>query len=186
MASVNKAIILGNLGQDPELRYTAEGKAYCVLSVATNEEWTSYSGERHKEVEWHKAIVWEKVAENAAKYLSKGSTVYIEGRTKTRKYTTTAGEERAEKQIQVEPFGLKYLGGHEDAEGSVIGQVAEEARQLLANNVIGRVAPEARQPPSADRAAPKPASKGPVIKPNTAAKPNSTAPFDASTDDIPF
>lgn len=170
MASVNKAIIVGNLGQDPELCYTTEGKAYCVLSVATNEEWTSHSGERHKEVEWHKAIVWEKVAENAAKYLSKGSTVYIEGRTKTRKYTTTAGEERAEKQIQVDPFGLKYLDGYGETEKSVIGQVAEETSQR----------------PSQEQAAPRAIGKGPVIKPNTAAKPNSTAQFDASLDDIPF
>lgn len=167
MASVNKAIIVGNLGQDPELRYTSEGKAYCILSVATNEEWTSASGERHKEVEWHKAAIWEKVAENAARYLKKGSTVYIEGRTKTRKYTTTAGEERAEKQIQVDPFGLKYLDGYGEVEESVIAQVAAEARQE---------APASRtviKPNSGN-------SGGPIIKPNAAAQ------FDASTDDIPF
>lgn len=81
--SVNKALILGNLGQDPELRYTQSGTPVCTLSVATTEVRNDREGNRQENTEWHRIIVWSKSAENCAKYLTKGSKVFVEGRIQT-------------------------------------------------------------------------------------------------------
>lgn len=82
---INKVILVGNLGKDPDVNHTNSGKTYCKLSVATEE--TYYRGEeKKKDVEWHNVILWGKQAENAGQYLTKGSTVYIEGKVKTRTY----------------------------------------------------------------------------------------------------
>lgn len=86
MASVNRVIILGNLGQDPEVRYTPSGAAVCTLSVATTETRTDRDGNRQENTEWHRVVVWNKQAENCAKYLSKGRSVYVEGRLQTRSW----------------------------------------------------------------------------------------------------
>lgn len=84
--SVNKAIILGRLGQSPELRYTNTGKAVCKFSVATGKKYINNSGETVNETQWHRIVVWGKQAENANTYLKKGSQVYIEGEIKTSSY----------------------------------------------------------------------------------------------------
>ena len=99
MASVNKAIILGNLGRDPELRHTPAGKAVCTLRIATNEVWTDQSGERQERTEWHTAVVWGRQAENCNQYLKKGRTVYIEGRLSTRKWQDKEGKDRYSTEI---------------------------------------------------------------------------------------
>lgn len=87
MASLNRVDIIGNLGQEPELKYTQTGKPVCTLNVATNREWKDDTGKVHKEVSWHRVVVWGKQAENASKYLGKGDPVYVSGRMETRKYT---------------------------------------------------------------------------------------------------
>src|SRR5690242_10441574 len=87
MASVNKVILLGNLGRDPEMRYTTSGDAVCNLSVATSEQWKDKSGGKQERTEWHRVTLFGKSAEIAAEYLAKGRSVYIEGRIQTRKYT---------------------------------------------------------------------------------------------------
>ena len=86
MASVNKVIILGNLGQDPEMRHTASGMAVCTLNVATTDVRTDKAGQRQETTEWHRVIVWNKQAENCGKYLKKGRSVYVEGRLQTRSW----------------------------------------------------------------------------------------------------
>lgn len=91
--SVNKAIILGRLGQDPELRYTQSGQAVCNLSVATNRKYTR-DGKPVEEVEWHRVVAWGKQAENCEKYLSKGRQVYVEGRIQTREWEDKEGNRR--------------------------------------------------------------------------------------------
>ena len=94
MASVNKAIILGNLGKDPELRNTNNGKAVTTLTIATSEVWNDANGQRQEKTEWHTVVVWGKSAENCAKYLSKGRSVYVEGRIQTRKWQDKEGHDR--------------------------------------------------------------------------------------------
>jgi len=85
MAGVNKAILVGNLGRDPELRQTPNGQSVCNFTLATSENWTDKSGERVERTEWHRIVVWGRTAEMCNQYLSKGRTVYIEGRIQTRK-----------------------------------------------------------------------------------------------------
>src|SRR5215470_7748818 len=85
-AVVNKAIIVGNLGRDPEVRFTPSGRAVAKFSVATTERWTDQQGQRQEKTEWHNIVVWGKQAETCGQYLSKGRQVYVEGRIATRNY----------------------------------------------------------------------------------------------------
>ena len=94
MASVNKAIVVGNLGADPEIRYTQSGAAVCNLRVATNEVWTDKEGTRNERPEWHRIVVFGKQAENCEKYLEKGRQVYVEGRIQTQEWEDRDGNTR--------------------------------------------------------------------------------------------
>lgn len=94
MASVNKAIIVGNLGRDPEVRYTQSGRAVANFSVATTDTWTDQNNQRQERTEWHRIVVWGRQAENCGQYLSKGSQVYIEGDLRTRSYEDKEGMQR--------------------------------------------------------------------------------------------
>ena len=94
MAGVNKVMIIGRLGQDPELRQTGSGQAVCTLNVATSENWTDKEGQRQERTEWHRIVIWGKQAENSAKYLAKGRQVFVEGKLQTRSWETPQGEKR--------------------------------------------------------------------------------------------
>ena len=86
MASLNKVMIIGNLGADPEMKYTANGNAVTNFNVATNESWTSKDGEKHDRTEWFTVVTWNRLAETCAQYLEKGRSVYVEGRLETRSW----------------------------------------------------------------------------------------------------
>jgi single-strand DNA-binding protein len=92
--SVNKVILIGRLGKDPEMRFTQGGRAVTSFSLATNENWTDQSGERQERTEWHRIVTWGKLAENCAKLLNKGKQVYIEGRLQTRSWDDRDGNKR--------------------------------------------------------------------------------------------
>ncbi len=109
MASVNKAIILGNLGRDPELRHTQAGKAVATLKIATNEVWTDQSGERQERTEWHTVVVWGRQAETCNQYLKKGRSVFIEGRIQTRKWQDKEGHDRYSTEIVADR--VQFVGG---------------------------------------------------------------------------
>ena len=94
MSGVNRVILIGRLGRDPELRYILAGKAVANFTMATSENWKDDSGERQERTEWHKIQMWGKLAEVAGKYLSKGSQVYIEGKLQTREWTDKDGQKR--------------------------------------------------------------------------------------------
>jgi single-strand DNA-binding protein len=101
MASVNKVILIGNLGKDPEVRYTASGEAMCNFSLATTESWKDKStGEKKELTEWHRISFFGKLAEIAGQYLKKGSQVYVEGSLRTRKWTDKEGQERYTTEIR--------------------------------------------------------------------------------------
>lgn len=105
MASVNKVIIVGRLGQDPEVRYAQSGDAVCTLSVATSKRWKDKnSGQMQEKTEWHRLVIWGKRAETAAEYLKKGSQAYFEGELETRKWTDGSGVERYTTEIKVVEF----------------------------------------------------------------------------------
>lgn len=97
--SVNKAIIIGNLGQDPELRHTPNGKAVATFSVATNRSWTAQDGTTNEETEWHNIVAWDRLAEICQQYLQKGRKVYIEGRIQTRSWEDKSGQKRYKTEI---------------------------------------------------------------------------------------
>lgn len=95
MASVNKVILVGNLGRDPEVRYSAEGSAICNISIATTSNWKDKAtGERREETEWHRVVMYNRLAEIAGEYLRKGRPVYIEGRLRTRKWQNKEGQDQ--------------------------------------------------------------------------------------------
>ncbi len=94
MRGVNKVILIGNLGRDPEVRYTQGGSAVATLNIATSDSWTDQSGQKQERTDWHRVIVWRKLAEIAKEYLSKGQRVYIEGRIQTRSWDDRDGNKR--------------------------------------------------------------------------------------------
>ena len=99
---VNKVILIGNLGQDPEVRYAPSGAAVCNMTLATNESWKDReSGERHERTEWHRLVFFGRLAEIVNEYLHKGSQIYVEGRIQSRKWNTQSGEERNTTEIVV-------------------------------------------------------------------------------------
>lgn len=112
MASVNKVIIVGNLGADPETRYMPNGDAVCNIRVATTESWKDkQSGEKKEITEWHRVVFYRKLAEIAGQYLKKGSQVYLEGRIRTRKWTDKEGQERYTTEIEANE--MQMLGRRE-------------------------------------------------------------------------
>jgi single-strand DNA-binding protein len=110
MAGINKVILIGNLGRDPELRYTQSGQAVVNFSLATSENWTDKgSGERVERTEWHRIVAWGRTGELCAQYLSKGRTVYIEGRLQTRDWEDREGNKRTTTEINAQT--VQFLGG---------------------------------------------------------------------------
>ena len=115
MASLNKVILIGNLGRDPELKYTPSGVAVCTFSIATTFSWNDQDGNRQDKTEWHNIKIWRKQAEIAAEYLKKGKQVCIEGRLETRSWEQQDGQKRYMTEIIVDRFLM--LGRKDDAGG---------------------------------------------------------------------
>jgi single-strand DNA-binding protein len=113
MASVNKVIILGNVGRDPEVRYTPSGQAVANISLATSRKWKDKaSGDMHEETEWHRVVFYDRLAEIAGEYLKKGRPVYVEGRLKTRKWQDKEGKDTYTTEVIADQMQL--LGGKDD------------------------------------------------------------------------
>src|ERR1700682_877245 len=116
--SVNKVILVGNLGRDPEVRYTPGGQAVANFTVATNEAWTDKAGQKQERTEWHRIVVWGKSAENCAEYLSKGGQVFVEGRLQTREWTNKEGAKQYTTEIVANPVGgVVFLAGGDRGSG---------------------------------------------------------------------
>ena len=157
MAGVNKVILVGNLGRDPEVRYTPSGQAVANFSIAVSENWTDKQGQKQERTEWVRIVVWGKTAENCGEYLSKGRQVYIEGKLQTREYTDKEGVKKYSTEVVANPVGgVVFLagGGQGGGRGARAG---------------GAPADDFGQPPSGLEEAP---SGGPAPK--------------GSDDDIPF
>jgi len=116
MASLNRATLIGNLGKDPEIRYTPDGAAVCNVSIATTSTWRDKaSGERREETEWHRVVFYGRLAEIAGEYLKKGRTVFVEGRLKTRKWQDKdSGGDRYSTEIIADQ--MQMLGGRDDGQ----------------------------------------------------------------------
>ena len=160
MASVNKVILIGNLGKDPEVRYAPSGSAICNVTIATSRQWKDKtSGERQEETEWHRVTFFDRMAEVAGEYLKKGKSVYIEGRLKTRKWTDKEGVERYSTDIMADR--MEMLGSREGAGGGGGDDAGGGQRSA---------------------SAPRPAAGRPAASAPT----KSSTGFDDMDDDIPF
>ncbi len=135
MGSVNRVILVGNLGADPDLKYTQNGKAVCNLSVATNEVWKDKSGQKQEKTEWHRVNVWGDQAENCSKYLAKGRMVYIEGRLQTRSWDDKDGKKRYSTEIVTDR--VVFLGGG-DGEGKQSGNQQSSGKRGWGGNQGGQ------------------------------------------------
>jgi single-strand DNA-binding protein len=169
MASINKVILIGNLGRDPEVRYTPSGAAVCNVTVATSRNWKDKStGDKVEETEWHRVVFYDRLAEIAGEYLKKGRSVYVEGRLKTRKWQDKDGVEKYTTEIVAD--NMQMLGGREgmgtgDEGGGTGGSSRGYARE------------------GAGDAGSRPAPRPPAGKPAPA---KSSTGFDDMDDDIPF
>ncbi len=163
MASLNKVQIIGNLGRDPEVRYTPNGNAVCNVSVATTRQWKNKdSGERQEETEWHRVVFYDRLAEIAGEYLKKGRSVYVEGRLKTRKWQDKEGKDQYTTEV-----------------------IATEMQMLSGREGMGGGAGDDR---GGDEYGERPQRAAPAARP-AASKPAASKPatgFDNMDDDIPF
>ena len=112
MARLNKVMLIGHLGRDPELRYTSSGTPVCNFSLAVSRRWSSRDGEQQEETDWFRVTAWNRLAETCANYLAKGRQVYIEGRVRLDTYTGQDGQERAN--LAVTAFEMQMLGSRRD------------------------------------------------------------------------
>jgi single-strand DNA-binding protein len=168
MASVNKVILIGNLGRDPEVRYNPSGSAWCTVSIATTRNWKNKeSGERVEETEWHRVIFNDRLAEIAGEYLKKGRPVYVEGRLKTRKWQKDGVDTYTTEIIATE---MQLLGSREGMGG---GGGGDEGGGGYNRDAEGGGAPRSAPAPRAPAQRPAPA-------------PKSSTGFDDMDDDIPF
>ncbi|MBU3643888.1 MAG: single-stranded DNA-binding protein [Candidatus Methylopumilus sp.] len=159
MASVNKVILVGNLGRDPEVRYMPNGEAVCNFSIATTDSWKDKSGQKQEKTEWHNIVMYRRLAEIAGEYLKKGRPVYIEGRLQTRKWQTKEGQDRYTTEIVAEQMQMLGAGGRET--GGAPFDAADENQAM-------------------------PMGGGMPMQ-SAASSPSATAgDFDAFEDDIPF
>jgi single-strand DNA-binding protein len=173
MASVNKVILIGNLGRDPEVRYTPSGSAVCNVSLATTRNWKSKdSGEKQEETEWHRVVFYDRLAEIAGEYLKKGRPVYVEGRLKTRKWQDKEGKDNYTTEVIADQMQL--LGSREGMGGGDDGARASYGRDGRDNDEGGGGGSQQPARPAARPAASKPAPQ------------KSSTGFDDMDDDIPF
>jgi single-strand DNA-binding protein len=164
MASINKVILIGNLGRDPEVRYTANGAAICNITIATSRNWKDKnSGEKMEETEWHRVVFYDRLAEIAGEYLKKGRSVYVEGRLKTRKWQDKDGVEKYTTEVIAD--NMQLLGGRDGGGGGDEG----------GSGGGGYSRPQQSERPAQ---AARPAASKPAAKSSTG--------FDDMDDDIPF
>ena len=175
MASINKVILIGNLGRDPEVRYTPNGNAICNISVATTRNWKDKtSGDKVEETEWHRVVFYDRLAEIAGEYLKKGRPVYVEGRLKTRKWQDKDGKDVYTTEVIAD--NMQLLGGREGMGG---GDAGGDPGYERGGDNRGEGRGESRPAPAARSA---PASRPAPSKP----APKSSTGFDDMDDDIPF
>jgi single-strand DNA-binding protein len=149
MASVNKVILVGNLGRDPEVRYMPNGDAVANFSLATTESWKDKaSGEKREATEWHRIVVYRKLAEIVSQYVKKGSQLYLEGRLRTRKWTDKEGQERYTTEIEMTE--MQMFGGRREGQSGGEGSDYQQQDQPPRNNPGGGGGTGNRPKPSFD------------------------------------
>ncbi len=133
MGSVNKVILLGNLGRDPELRYTPNGTPVANFTLATNEVWKDKEGQKQEHTEWHRVVIWGKLAEVAGEYLKKGRQVYIEGSIRSRTYKDKDGNDRTATEIRAD--NLVMVGRAEGGSGEGARSAADASPEFSDDDI---------------------------------------------------
>lgn len=149
MSGVNKVILIGRLGRDPELRHTKGGTAVANMSIATDDSFKDKQGNIQKTTEWHRIVMWDKTAENCVKYLSKGSQVYVEGKLQTRKWEDKDGQERTTTEIVARNVTFLDSKSDRQAQGEGRGQ-GQGQRQGSGGRVSGQEDMDYGPPPAGD------------------------------------
>jgi len=194
--SLNKVILIGNLTRDPELRYTPQGTAVCSFGLATNRAWTTDSGEKREEAEFHRIVSWNKLAELCAQLLTKGRKVFVEGRLQTRTWQAQDGNQRTTTEIVIDDMIIldsrrALVEGAPVAEGAVSTETAPAGEVAAAPAPSGAV-PATTPPPSVEETAKKKSAKAgkkeEEEKPSTSASGGASADKEEeiNPDDIPF
>jgi single-strand DNA-binding protein len=138
MSSLNKAMLIGHLGRDPETRYAPSGDAITNITVATSEQWKDKAtGEKKEQTEWHKVVFYRKLAEIAGQYLKKGSLVYIEGKIQTRKWTDKDGIDRYSTEIIADH--MQMLGGRQGQDAAPAKQPSRTEQQAATDDDTDRI-----------------------------------------------
>ena len=130
--SINKVILIGNLGQNPEVKHSASGQAICNLSIATNESWTDKNGQKQEKTEWHRVVVFGKLAEICGQYLQKGRQAYIEGKLQTRSWQDKDNQTRYTTEVVAQ--SVQFLGGNAGAGRSQSGNTEYGNNPYAQNN----------------------------------------------------
>ena len=176
MASVNKVILIGNVGKDPEVRYNPSGGAWCTLSLATTRNWKNReTGERQEETEWHRVVFNDRLAEIVGEYVKKGRPLYVEGRLKTRKWQDKEGKDNYTTEVIADT--MQMLGGREGAGGDEAGGTSRGSARDR-GDFDGGGEKSAARPPQ------RPAARPEAARPAAAQK--ASTGFDDMDDDIPF
>ncbi len=194
--SLNKVQLIGNLTRDPELRYTPQGTAVCTFGLATNRSWTTESGEKREETEFHRIVAWNKLAELCSQLLFKGRRVFVEGRLQTRSWTAQDGAQRQATEIVIEdmiildnrrsPEGTTELAG----EGAIAPKPAEEAQETEEAAKAEAVVEEKPAEPTEEETPPASKAKKKKVeeKPEKTEKKDDQGNSDGgiTSDEIPF
>ncbi len=165
--SLNKVLLIGNLTRDPELRYTPTGAAVCTIGLATNRYWTTESGEKKEETEFHRVVAWNKLAELCSQLLTKGRKIYVEGRLRTNTWQTADGATRSSTEIVIEDMII--------LDSRKVGVISEEGPS---SEAAGEAVAAPTAPKATDKGGKKPA------KGKSEAAPTGTE--EVNPDDIPF
>ncbi|SIO09879.1 single-strand binding protein [Sulfurivirga caldicuralii] len=191
---VNKVILVGTLGRDPEVRYAANGNAIANLSVATSEQWSDrQTGQRQERTEWHRVVLFGKLAEIAAQYLRKGQQVYLEGKLQTRKWTDQNGMDRYTTEVVVDQRGTMQMlggGGGRGQGGDVPFDDGAAYGDAPAGGIGGEGMPaqpsQGAAPAQQPAGQPRPAAQQQTQPANFAPPPPTPAGMDFDDDDVPF
>ncbi|HYN08631.1 MAG TPA: single-stranded DNA-binding protein [Vicinamibacterales bacterium] len=143
MGSVNKAILVGNLGRDAEMRFTAGGTPVATVSIATTERFTDKEGQKREDTQWHRIVIWGKTAESLHEYLTKGKQIYVEGRIQTRDWTDKEGKQQRTTEIRADRIVLLGGGGGGEGRGArpARDRFSEPSEQAVEANAAAIDAP---------------------------------------------
>jgi single-strand DNA-binding protein len=183
---LNKVQVIGHLGADPEMRYTAQGDAVTTFSVAAGRQWTDAGGQRRDETEWFKVVAWNKLAEVCNQYLAKGARVYVEGRLQTRRYTDRDGNERTA--VEVVAADMIMLDGRRLTPAAITDADAPDGELFADPPPPAPNSATSRNLPSSPASTPAraPAGARPRTSAPNAPRRNVPQPLEEDGDDVPF